>query len=1112
MRDVFTAVLEAGVYGSVIVLAVLLLRTLVKKTPGKWLCLLWLLAFLRLAMPFQIESSFSLQPDTIRFEQERGSVGTVQPSAPVQDIVPAVPDDAEFPEDVTVSFGDAVMPPVVSDSPVIQDTPVATVAPGISDHPAETHAVIDWLAVCGWVWLAGCVCFCGYGLLSYLRLKRRVREAVRCADGAWECAGLETAFILGFLRPRIYIPMGTSCGRDFILTHERGHIARGDHWWKLLGYLVLAVHWYNPLVWLAYLLLCRDMERACDERVVRHMTLDERKAYSTALLSCSTNRARIAACPVAFGEISVKGRIQNVLNYRKPGFWVICVAVIALVFVAVCLMTNPAQSDLSAYLRDIDSRLTAGVLNSDVAFTDLTTERELQELKSLLKNLRYAPDPVQEDTSGEDIWMYHWLKLECGEESDYILFTSDFTGVWAEIDGKRTPMYMVEDPETVKEFFDTAVLAVVNRPTSGEPFATVYEHWAWTQGIHLDAVQKASIQRRSPRVDNSVSTASGRFSLREFEEFLQILNALPETAFTSKTVDAKYSPNEFGRNGGLVVTIMDEVNQLKAWIRLENDAVELILTDQLGGKYCWVIEDETLLNYLKEMYVHPPIVTLWGWYGFDPVERCRVALELLKTQESYHVLTESDLEGAENVLNPWQEKEYWKDRDTRTVRVFPAGDYTTWWIKEENGIIYDKMEFDTYVSPDMQPHDWRQADDLGRDVLIPWFERFVWVDSQISLEGWEVTEDGETITISVSEEELRYLLTFAIDGTGSLTEIRRHSITVDGKSEPGTVTTTILQTMEPVDTTLVQDTLGQIMLQKCVDAMVELQNTEEFTVYSLERMDWRYKSNGYTRTEQGWNCYFSDPAWDYDLIRWLNYNGEQYIYDEVFDEQGNVIDTYRWQTDPNPEEHPFALPFPFELDWENVELVYQGTETKYGRDYIMLEYPAKRKIFAFRFGDGDRLQVLHVSDYFGGMPSNTVEFSIEAVNESEENLALRLYEEASGISPKPTVVRDDAFYEELFGRKPNSLSFSEWTNDLFDTLFIQPEEFVRQFTRLYTQDQPRAEEILAAMSMDAQSNAPYRFDGILEELRENPALDQAIVELLGERLQEWEVPSSIVVS
>ena len=167
--------------------------------------------------------------------------------------------------------------------------------------------------------------------------------------GGWECDRIETAFILGFIRPNIYIPMGmTPEEQRYILAHERTHLDKGDHWFKMVGFLALALHWFNPLVWAAYILLCKDIEIACDERVVQFMELDERKAYSAALLNCSTNRAHFAACPVAFGEVSVKERIKSVLSYKKPGFWISLVGVIAIVFVAVCLVTSPARKDAAA--------------------------------------------------------------------------------------------------------------------------------------------------------------------------------------------------------------------------------------------------------------------------------------------------------------------------------------------------------------------------------------------------------------------------------------------------------------------------------------------------------------------------------------------------------------------------------------------------------------------------------------------------------------------------------------------------------------------------------------------------------------------------------------------
>lgn len=207
---------------------------------------------------------------------------------------------------------------------------------------------LKWAAVLPWVWAVIAACFAIYSLISYLKLKNQVRDAIQIRGG-WESDKIETAFILGFIKPKIYIPMGMdSQSRLNILAHERTHLDKGDHWIKMIGFLALALHWFNPLVWVAYILLCKDIETACDERVIRFMELDERKAYSSALLRCSSRRAHFAASPVAFGEVSVKQRILSILKYKKPSFWLSLLGVLAFFFVAVCFLTSPpaAQTEV----------------------------------------------------------------------------------------------------------------------------------------------------------------------------------------------------------------------------------------------------------------------------------------------------------------------------------------------------------------------------------------------------------------------------------------------------------------------------------------------------------------------------------------------------------------------------------------------------------------------------------------------------------------------------------------------------------------------------------------------------------------------------------------------
>ena len=331
MAAFLSNLITASIHGSIVILAVLLLRLVLRRTPKKFICLLWLLAGIRLLMPFEICSELSLQPELppVQLVQEAAAPERELPPMPM-DVGPVlVPEEESIPRTEV---------PVVT-QPVLdldiyegrQDADV-TVTPGMSLEEQIP-----------WIWLSVVCGFAVYTLVAYLRLRIRVRDAVKI-PGGWESDRIETAFILGFIKPRIYIPMGMGeKTRRYILEHERTHLEKGDHWYKMLGFVALAIHWFNPLVWVAYICLCRDIEMACDERVVRFMEVGERKEYSTALLTCSSSRAHYGVCPVAFGEVSVKARILAVLNYRKPSFWISLVGVGAVAFVTVCLLTNPTQ-------------------------------------------------------------------------------------------------------------------------------------------------------------------------------------------------------------------------------------------------------------------------------------------------------------------------------------------------------------------------------------------------------------------------------------------------------------------------------------------------------------------------------------------------------------------------------------------------------------------------------------------------------------------------------------------------------------------------------------------------------------------------------------------------
>ena len=321
MSNLFLRLLNISITAGWIVLVVVLLRFVFKKAP-KWIRVaLWGLVALRLLVPVSIESALSLVPSETTVSVAPWSY-TIQQSETESIRVEG--------ERVVISSG--------------FETLNSAVNPTNAQAAKHLEPVAVARTVAGWVWLAGACAMLLYALISYLRLKHRVRASVLLEKGVYVCDDISDPFILGLIRPKIYLPSGMDeTTKSYVLSHERAHLKRFDHVWKPLGFLLLAVYWFNPLLWLAYILLCRDIELACDEKVVKEYDAENKAAYSEALLKSSISRRSIAACPLAFGEVGVKSRVKSVLNYKKPAFWIILVALLAGVVVAVCFLTMPKR-------------------------------------------------------------------------------------------------------------------------------------------------------------------------------------------------------------------------------------------------------------------------------------------------------------------------------------------------------------------------------------------------------------------------------------------------------------------------------------------------------------------------------------------------------------------------------------------------------------------------------------------------------------------------------------------------------------------------------------------------------------------------------------------------
>ena len=419
MAAVFLKLLNLSISASWLVLAVLVLRLVSKRSP-KWMnVLLWGIVALRLVLPFSIESALSLIP----------SAETVSP----------------------VAVQSAPAPTITSGVSVIDNA----VNPSLSEHfaavpTASVNPLYVWTEIAGWVWLIGLGAMLLYALASYLRLRRRVSVSLPIQDNIYLCDAISSPFILGVVKPHIYLPSGLDeVQRQNVLSHERAHLARRDHWWKPLGFALLAVYWFNPVLWLAYTLLCRDIELACDERVIRTMDESAVKTYSTVLLACSMPRKAVITCPLAFGEVGVKERVRNALHYKKPAFWVVAASVAVCVVVAVCFLTNPPT--------DTDAAGLVGFHREQVTYADVTdasgaqpsnvqlTAEETDAVYALLDALQYKR--LGAASAMEDCYARLYFISAAGERCEIMLSEREML-VNPITDGKTARLYELRSGST----------------------------------------------------------------------------------------------------------------------------------------------------------------------------------------------------------------------------------------------------------------------------------------------------------------------------------------------------------------------------------------------------------------------------------------------------------------------------------------------------------------------------------------------------------------------------------------------------------------------------------------------------------------------------------------
>ena len=316
MAAVFLKLLNMSITASWMIMAVIILRVVLKNAPKFICCILWGLVAIRLICPISFESVLSLIPSTEVVTKQEISSGN----------------DINYNVSTGINTVDSRVNEYLGEY-YYKSTTVT------SEPVKEKVSAMDIISM---VWLIGVVIMALYSIIVYVRIRHKVVASIHIKDNIWICDNIESPFILGIFNPRIYIPSNISEQESkYVIAHEKAHLMRFDYIWKPLGFLILTVYWFNPFIWVAYVLLCRDIELACDERVVQYMNVDDKKEYSRTLLACSVSHKMIAACPVAFGEVAVGRRVKSVLNYKKPAFWVLTMAIIVCGVVAVCFLTNP---------------------------------------------------------------------------------------------------------------------------------------------------------------------------------------------------------------------------------------------------------------------------------------------------------------------------------------------------------------------------------------------------------------------------------------------------------------------------------------------------------------------------------------------------------------------------------------------------------------------------------------------------------------------------------------------------------------------------------------------------------------------------------------------------
>ena len=563
MNTFFIRIVNVSITASILVLLVLIMRLFLKKAP-KWInVLLWSLVAFRLLCPIGIESPLSLIPKTDWIPtQVTENIPNNFDSIPPDNIVV---DPSVYGDNVTITY------PIAND-------PQIEIRKGIST---------DYLLSC--IWVSGMAVMVVYMLFSYVRIYCKIRNSKRFSENVYLCNEVETPFVFGLLRPRIYLPESMdSVNMSYVISHEKAHIRRLDHLWKPLGFLLLTVHWFNPLMWIAYVLLCRDIEMACDERVVKEYNDTQRADYSEALLLCSVNRSLITACPLAFGEVSVKTRIKSVLSYKKPTLWIVIIALLLCIATAVFFLTDPFTADTEYEYENLYGRYTESTANLGTPLSE--TENEFLILaETALFTVKYK---APQSSSAPEIMIVRksdgketQLKLTVGQMNESLNLT-----VSTPENPSTTPYGAVNDPYIWTDISDTTVTVNV---------------------LALEDIFKASSAPKVMTAERFNECISDLKALENSDEMLKVLKtAYKELNKTTATGEDKFRYN-------LENAVKDSVFEEGLYVRSSLSVSNSEDVESLFDTYLkWTAEDRR--NAEKEVFdpAYEPFMAIAS-FAFD---------------------------------------------------------------------------------------------------------------------------------------------------------------------------------------------------------------------------------------------------------------------------------------------------------------------------------------------------------------------------------------------------------------------------------------------------------------------------------------------------------------